>query len=59
MFHTVQSAVVYSACPSGGVWWSQAWAVTISFIPLPVIGRSGMNHIGGRPTTITYLRPLL
>jgi hypothetical protein len=29
--------------------------VTISYLPLPVIGWSGMHHIGGRPTTITYL----
>jgi hypothetical protein len=54
-----QSAMGHSGSPSGSVWWSQARAVTISFIPLPVIGRSGMHHIGGRPTTITYLRPLL
>jgi hypothetical protein len=36
--------------------WSQDRAVTISVIPLPVIGWSGMHHIGGRSTTITSFR---
>jgi hypothetical protein len=45
----------HSGSPSGSVWWIQDRAVTISLIPLPVIGWSGMHHIGGRPTTITYL----
>jgi hypothetical protein len=32
--------------------------LTISFIPLPEIGWSGIQHIWGRSTTIYYLRPL-
>ena len=48
----------HSGSPSGSVWWIQDRAVTISFIPLPVIGWSGMHHSGCRRTPITSFRPL-
>jgi hypothetical protein len=53
-----QSIMGHSGSPSGSVWWIQDQAVTISFIPLPVIGWSGMHHSGCRRTPITSFRPL-
>jgi hypothetical protein len=58
MYVMAQSAVVYSASPSGSVWWFQDRTATISFLPLPGIVWFGIHHIWGRPTTISYLRPL-
>jgi hypothetical protein len=37
MYVMAQSAVVYSASPSGSVWWFQDRTATISFLPLPGI----------------------
>src|SRR5918994_1485004 len=53
-----QSIIGHSGSPSGSAWWIQDQAVTISFIPLPVIGWSGMHHSGCRRTPITSFRPL-
>ena len=56
MCHTTQSVGEHSGCPSGSGWWMNDRTVTVSYLPpLPVIDWSGMHHIGGRPTTITYL----
>jgi hypothetical protein len=53
-----QSIMGHSGSPSGSVWWIQDRAVTISFVPLPVIGWSGMHHSGCRHTPITSFWPL-
>jgi hypothetical protein len=45
-----QSIMEHSGSPSGSVWWIQDRAVTISFVPLPVISWSGMHHSGCRHT---------
>jgi len=54
MYVMAQSAVVYSASPSGSVWWFQDRAATISFIPPPkdrVVRHT--SYLGPRPTTIS------
>jgi hypothetical protein len=58
MFHTAQSGMEHSDCPSESVWLSYGRAVTIYFIALPGIGWSGMHHIGGRLTPVTSFWPL-
>ena|SRR5215213_225030 len=51
MCYGALSVVGYSAGPSGSVKYSEDWANTISFIPLPEIVWSSIHYIWGRPTT--------